>query len=336
MRSTAHLTGSLTLQQDFFPELTTFDTLTVSDHKMKPAVIPPYLREGDRIEIITPASHIDEGAVHSAVKMLQESGFRVTLSDHVFTRCGPFAGTDNERLGDIQRATDDQDVKAVLCSRGGYGMSRIVDRIDFSALKKHPKWYVGYSDITSLHMWLNSVCGMASLHAEMPLNYTNPEYLPVCYETMVRALRGEAEPVRWSPSGEASLEVTGPVVGGNISLIYSLHGTPAQPDTDGAILFLEEIGEHFYHLDRMLVSMRMAGLLKNLSALVVGGMEKITEGEHVFNQSVEEVVMDVVGGYGYPVLFNFPAGHIPDNRAIYLGRKASLSQSGGEAVLSWL
>ncbi len=303
---------------------------------MKSLMIPPFLREGDRIEIITPASPIEEGAVHSAVRMLEESGFRVTLGRHVFARSGPFAGSESDRLHDIQRATDDPDVKAILCSRGGYGMSRIVDRIDFSALKKQPKWYAGYSDITSLHLWLSRVCGIASLHAEMPLNYSNPEYLPACYETMVRALRGEAEPVRWIPSHEDKFEAEGLVTGGNISLIYSLNGTPAQPDTDGAILFIEEIGEHFYHLDRMLVAMRMAGLLRNLSALLVGGMEKITEGEHVFNQTVEEVVMNVVAGYDYPVLFNFPAGHIPDNRAIYLGRNARISQSGSEAVMSWI
>jgi len=243
---------------------------------MKSLLIPPYLREGDRIEIITPASPIEEGAVQSAVHMLEESGFRVTTGRHVFARSGPFAGSEADRLNDIQLATDDPEVKAVICSRGGYGMSRIVDRIDFSALKNNPKWYVGYSDITSLHLWLNTVCGIASLHAEMPLNYSNPEYLPSCYETMVRALRGEAEPVRWQTPHESSLDVSGPVTGGNISLIYSLDGTPAQPDTEGAILFIEEIGEHFYHLDRMLVAMRMAGLLRNLSALVVGGMEKIT------------------------------------------------------------
>ena len=303
---------------------------------MKSLIMPPYLREGDRIEIITPASHIEEEVVHKAVLMLEASGFRVTLGEHLFSRSGPFAGTDDDRLLDIQKATDDPEVKAVLCSRGGYGMTRIVDRIDFSALKRHPKWYAGYSDITSLHMWLNNVCGIASLHSEMPLNYFNPDYLPVCYDSMVRALRGEAEPVRWNIPAEASLEVSGRITGGNISLIYSLNGTPAQPDTEGAILFIEEIGEHFYHLDRMLVSMRMAGLLKNLSALVVGGMEKITEGEHVFNQTVEEVVMNVVGGYGYPVLFNFPAGHIGDNRAIYLGRNAKIRQSGRDAVLTWL
>lgn len=303
---------------------------------MKSLIMPPYLRVGDRIEIITPASHIEEDVVHKSVLMLEASGFRVTLGEHVFSRSGPFAGTDYDRLLDIQKATDDPEVKAVLCSRGGYGMTRIVDRIDFSALKRHPKWYAGYSDITSLHMWLNNVCGIASLHSEMPLNYSNPDYLPVCYDSMVRALRGEAEPVRWNTPAEASLEVSGRITGGNISLIYSLNGTPAQPDTEGSILFIEEIGEHFYHLDRMLVSMRMAGLLKNLSALVVGGMEKITEGEHVFNQTVEEVVMNVVGGYGYPVLFNFPAGHIGDNRAIYLGRNAKIRQSGREAVLNWL
>jgi muramoyltetrapeptide carboxypeptidase len=303
---------------------------------MKALVIPPYLKEGDLISIVTPASHIEQDVVLQAVKMLQESGFRVTLGEHVFTRSGPFAGSDNERLEDIQKATDDPEVKAVLCSRGGYGMSRIVDRIEFSSLKRHPKWYVGYSDITSLHLWLNAVCGIVSLHAEMPLNYSNPDCSSLCYDTMVRALKGEPEPVIWKSSGEASFTVTGPVFGGNISLIYSLNGTPAQPDTEGAILFIEEIGEKFYHLDRMLTAMRMTGMMNNLAALVVGGMEKITEGEHVFNQTVEEVVMNVAGGFGYPVLFNFPAGHISDNRAIYMGRHALLKQGGVEASLTWV
>jgi len=302
---------------------------------MKSLIIPPYLKEGDRIEIITPASPIAEDVVRKAAARLEDSGFRITTGAHAFASCGPFAGTEAERLADIQKATDDPDVKAVLCSRGGYGMTRIVDQVDFTALKKSPKWYVGYSDITSLHLWLNTVCGIASLHAEMPLNYSNPDCLPGSYDTLVKALKGNPEPVSWITRGEESFEVEGRVMGGNISLIYSLNGTAAQPDTDGAILFIEEIGEKFYHLDRMLVGMRMAGLLRNLSALVVGGMEQITEGEHVFNQTVEEVVMNVVDGYGYPVLFNFPAGHINDNRAVYLGRAARLRQSGREALLTW-
>jgi muramoyltetrapeptide carboxypeptidase len=303
---------------------------------MKSLIIPPFLKEGDRIEIITPASPVEADLVHMAAQKLRESGFRVTLGEHVFSRSGPFAGTESERLLDIQKATDDPDVKAVLCSRGGYGMTRIIERIDFSALAKTPKWYVGYSDITSLHMWLGNIYGIASLHAEMPLNYSNPQCSPRCYETVIEALTGRPEPVSWIAQSDASFDVSGRVTGGNISLIYSLNGTPAQPDTDGTILFIEEIGEKFYHLDRMLVGMRMAGLLKNLAALVVGGMEEITEGEHVFNQTVEEVVMNVVSGYDYPVLFNFPAGHIPDNRALYLGRDARINQSGREAVLSWI
>jgi muramoyltetrapeptide carboxypeptidase len=303
---------------------------------MKALVIPPYLRDGDLISIVTPASHIEQDVVLKAAGLLRQSGFRVSLGEHVFTRNGPFAGTDNERLQDIQRATDNPEVKAVLCSRGGYGMSRIVDRIDFASLKSHPKWYVGYSDITSLHLWLNTVCGIVSLHAEMPLNYSNPGCSPQCYETMVRALQGDPEPVIWKAAHEASFTATGPIIGGNISLIYSLNGTAAQPETEGAVLFIEEIGEQFYHLDRMLTSMRMTGMMNNLAALIVGGMEKITEGEHVFNQTVEEVVMNVAGGFGYPVLFNFPAGHISDNRAIYMGRQALVKQSGTEASLTWL
>lgn len=303
---------------------------------MKALTVPPYLREGDKISVISPASHIDGELVLHAEKLLRASGFDVVLGEHVFSADGPFAGNDDERLQDLQQATEDPSVKAVLCSRGGYGISRIVDRVNFSALKKHPKWYIGYSDITSLHLWLNTVCGIASLHAEMPINYSNPECSPLCYDTMIRALKGEQEPVVWKSSREASFTAEGTVTGGNISLIYSFNGTPGQPDTEGTILFIEEIGEHFYHLDRMLTSMRMTGMLNNLSALIVGGMEKITEGEHVFNQSVEEVVMNVVGRYGYPVLFGFPAGHIPINRAFYLGRNAILTQNGSEASLSYL
>jgi muramoyltetrapeptide carboxypeptidase len=303
---------------------------------MKSLTIPPWLSDGDLISIVSPASWIEEKPVLEAVKMLETSGFRVSRGDHVFTRSGPFAGTDDERLSDMQQAIDNPEVRAVLCSRGGYGMSRILDRLNFKALKRHPKWFIGYSDITSLHLWLNNVCGVVSLHAEMPLNYSNPDCSPLSYESMVKALRGEPEPVSWNAARDSSFTVQGPVTGGNISLIYSINGTPAQPDTEGAILFIEEIGEQFYHVDRMLTSMRMTGMLKNLSALLVGGMEKITEGEHVFNQTVEEVVMNVAGAYGYPVLFNFPAGHISDNRPLYMGRRAILNQKGNVLTLSWV
>jgi len=303
---------------------------------MKELKIPPYLKKGDCISIISPASWIEEEKVMPAIKMLEDSGFTIRLGDHAFARSGPFAGNDDERLHDIQAATDDPEVKAILCSRGGYGMARIIDKIDFSALGKHPKWYIGYSDITVLHLWLNTVCGLVSLHAEMPLNYAKPGLSAENYLTMISALKGQAEPVVWSCPHKISFTAEGPLIGGNLSLIYSLNGTRGEPDTEGAILFLEEIGEYYYHLDRMLNSLRLTGRLKNLAALIVGGMEKITEGDQVFNQSVEEVVLNMTGGYGYPVLFNFPAGHINDNRALYMGRKAMLKHDGSVASLSWL
>jgi muramoyltetrapeptide carboxypeptidase len=303
---------------------------------MKELKIPPYLKEGDCMAIVSPASWIEEEKVMPAVKMLEDSGFTIRLGDHVYARSGPFAGSDDERLHDIQAATDDSDVKAILCSRGGYGMGRIIDRIDFSVLEKHPKWYIGYSDITVLHLWLNTVCGVVSLHAEMPLNYAKPAITAESYLTMINALKGEADPVAWRCPGKASFTAEGQVIGGNLSLIYSLNGTRGEPDTEGAIVFIEEIGEYYYHLDRMLNSLRLTGRLKSLAALVVGGMEKITEGDQVFNQDVEEIVMNMAGGYGYPVLFDFPAGHINDNRAVYMGRRARLRYDGDVASLSWL
>ena len=303
---------------------------------MTALTIPPYLTGGDHLAIVSPSGIVEKDMILKAVKMLNNSGFEVTLGENVFGRSGCFAGNDRERLHDFQQATDDPAVKAVFCSRGGYGVSRIIDRVDFSALKKNPKWYVGFSDITVLHLWLNRVCNLVSLHAEMPLNYTNPRKTPGSYNTIIKALKGEPEPIIWKSSHDATFNVEGTVMGGNLSLIYSLTGTPAEPDTDGAILFIEEVDEYCYHLDRMLTSLRLTGRLSNLAALVVGGMEKIGNDKVSYNKSAEEIVLDIVGHYSYPVLFNFPAGHVADNRAFYMGRRARLKQDGMVASLTYI
>ncbi len=303
---------------------------------MKTLTIPPYIKEGDRIAIISPSGVVDKDVILKAVRILQDSGLDVTLGEHVFRKSGCFAGTDNERFSDLQKATDDPAIRAVFCSRGGYGVSRIIDRVDFKALKKNPKWYVGFSDITVLHLWLNRLCGIVSLHAEMPLNYSNAKKSPESFSSMINALKGKPETIKWKSSHEAAFEVRGPVTGGNLSLIYSLTGTPAEPDTDGSILFIEEVGEYYYHLDRMLTSLRLTGRLKNLAALIVGGMEKMEQGNVRYNKSTEEIILDIVGHYNYPILFNFPSGHICDNRAIYLGREAVVIQKGIEASLTYL
>lgn len=303
---------------------------------MNSLIIPPYLKKGDAVAIVSPSGVVDKDIVLKAADKLRASGLEVTIGINAFKNNGCFAGTDAERLHDLQEATSDPAIKAVFCSRGGYGMSRIVDRVDFSSLRKNPKWYVGFSDITVLHLWLSRICGVVSLHAEMPLNYFNPKKKPQSYESLISALFGEPQTINWKADHDCDIEVTGPFTGGNLSLIYSLTGTPAEPDTDGSILFIEEVGEYYYHFDRMLTSLRLTGRLANLAALVVGGMEKMTQGSTPFNRGIEEIVLDIVGHYSYPVVFNFPSGHIADNRAVFIGRDASLKQTGREASLSFI
>ncbi len=303
---------------------------------MKTLTIPAYLKEGDTVVIISPSGVVDRDVILKAVAILKASGFNVVLGENVFRQNGCFAGSDRERLSDLQHATDDPDVRAVFCSRGGYGISRIIDRVDFSSLKKHPKWYVGFSDITVLHLWLNRLCGLVSLHAEMPLNYSNPKKSAESYSSVIKALKGEPETITWKSSHHATVSIRGPLTGGNLSLIYSLTGTPAEPDTDGSVLFIEEVGEYYYHLDRMMTSLRLTGKLNNLAAMIVGGMEKMEQGNVIYNKSAEEIILDIAGHYNYHIIFNFPAGHISDNRAFYMGREAVVTQNGLEASLTFV
>jgi muramoyltetrapeptide carboxypeptidase len=303
---------------------------------MNSLIIPPYLKTGDRVSIVSPSGIVDRDVILKAAEKLRNSGFDVIIGKNTFNNNGCFAGTDSERLHDLQEATSDPEIKAVFCSRGGYGISRIIDSVDFSPLKDNPKWYVGFSDITVLHLWLSKICGIVSLHGEMPLNYFNPKKTSLCYDSVISALKGEPQVISWRCSRECTIDVTGPVTGGNLSLIYSLTGTPAEPETDGSILFIEEVGEYYYHLDRMLTSLRLTGKLTNLAALVVGGMEKMTQGSVPYNRSIEEIILDIVGHYSYPVVFNYPAGHISDNRAMFIGRQALLTQFGRSASLTYI
>jgi muramoyltetrapeptide carboxypeptidase len=232
--------------------------------------------------------------------------------------------------------TDDPDIKAVFCSRGGYGTLKIISSMRFSALKKAPKWYIGFSDITVLHLWLNEVCGIISIHGEMPLNYSDKEKSKETFKTLHNALFGGYKPLSWEGTFLRPDEITGEVTGGNLSLIYSLIGTKAEPKTRGRILFIEEVGEYYYHLDRMMTSLKLAGKLKGLAALVVGGMTKMENTRIPWGRSAEITIAESVSDYKYPVFFDFPAGHIDDNRAFYVGKTARIISDGGKAVLIYL
>lgn len=299
-------------------------------------ITPRFLREGDEVVIISPSFCIDADKVEAAVAVLESWGLKVRVGQNALKRNGPFAGSDEERFHDLQEATDDKNIKAVFCARGGYGLSRIIDRLDFSALKKNPKWYAGFSDITVLHLWLNEVARIASLHGEMPLNFVNPEKSESTMLTLKQALFGNLERIQWNANVVRPKEVEAEVTGGNLTLLYSLRGTPADPSTNGKILFIEEVGEYYYHIDRMLSSLKLAGKLDGLAALVIGGMNKLEDIRIPWGKTIEETITDIVKDYNYPVYFGFPAGHVPDNRAFYIGRKSRLSVKGNLAELVFI
>jgi muramoyltetrapeptide carboxypeptidase len=302
---------------------------------MSQKIQPEYLKPGDEVAIVSPSFWIEESKLVEAVAFLEKWDLRVRVGKNAVKRNGPFAGTDTERLSDLQEMTGDPAIKAVICSRGGYGILRLINKIDFRPLVNNPKWYVGFSDITVLHMWLSEVCGMMSIHGDMPLNFNNHEKTRATFTSLQQALFGNIEPVEWKGDFSRPGNVRGEITGGNLSMLYSLIGTKAEPSTDGKILFIEEVGEYYYHIDRMLTSLKLAGKLDTLAALVVGGMNKIEEAKTPWGQTIEETINGIVDEFNYPVFFNFPAGHIADNRAIYIGRQAVIDVMKRKAFLTF-
>ena len=297
---------------------------------------PAFLKPGDKVAIISPSSYIGEDLLIEAVAFLEKWGLKVRTGKNAAKRNGPFAGNDEERLNDLQEMTSDPDIKAVFCSRGGYGLLRIINRVDFSALNKSPKWYAGFSDITILHTWLNDVCGVISIHGEMPVNFHNSVKTNDTFVSLKQALFGELGSIEWEGNFFRYRDVSGELTGGNLSLLYSLMGSRAELITRGKILFIEEVGECYYHVDRMLTSLKLAGKLDELSALVVGGMNEISESKIPWGKNIEKTILDIVSEYNYPLLFSFPAGHVADNRAFYIGKQAKIEVNSARAILSYI
>ena len=284
---------------------------------------PPPLKKGDKIAITCPAKKLPN-PMTDAIKLLQSWGLEVVLGETVEASYHQFAGDDDLRAKDMQRFIDDDSVKAIIAARGGYGTIRMIDKVDFSSFAARPKWLVGFSDITILHTHLFANYGAQTIHGQMPVNI--PDASALSLETLRKALFGEDLHYNFnSHSLNRGGDATGILVGGNLSLLVAISGSVSDFDYSNKILFIEDVGEYLYSIDRMLRCLKRAGKLEKLAGLIVGGFTDIKDNDIPFGQTAPEIIMDVVKEYNYPVCFDFPAGHIPDNCSLILGRRLSLS-----------
>ena len=288
---------------------------------------PPYLISGDSIAIVAPAGILKnkQNMIQQAKELAENWGLKVVIGTQVFNQNNHFAGTDEERAVDFQKALDNKNIKAIWCARGGYGSVRVIDRLDFPKFKDNPKWIIGYSDVTVFHNHLHNL-GFETLHAMMGTSmFFDTEETKESIETLRKALFGEKMSYEipssnWNIKGVAE----GELIGGNLTIMTSVLGSNSELDTDGKILFIEEIGEYKYAIDRMLQSLKRAGYFTNLKGLIVGDMTNIKRNTTSWGSSIEQLVLNIVSECDFPVLFDFPAGHEPDNRALIMGRKVKI------------
>jgi len=282
----------------------------------------PYLKKGDRIAITCPAKKLPR-PMDAALNLLQTWGLEVIIGATLNASYHQFAGDDELRAKDLQRFIDDDSIKAIIAARGGYGTVRIIDRIDFSNLLQHPKWLVGFSDITLLHSHVHNNYGLQSIHGQMPVNI--PDASSQSLQTLRKALFGETLAYHFnSHSLNRAGKVTAPVIGGNLTLLVAALGSVSDMDYAGKILFIEDVGEYYYSIDRMLYTLKRAGKLSRLAGLMIGAFSDMKDNDIPFGFTVPQIVMNLVGEYNYPVCFDFPAGHIPDNHALIFGRDMEL------------
>lgn len=288
--------------------------------------IPPYLKKGDTIGLICPAGYMPLEKAQACINTLQEWGYRVKTGVTVGSSSSNyFAGTDDERLADLQQMLDDKHIKAILCARGGYGTGRIIEQVDFKRFRKNPKWIIGFSDVTVLHMHLWSNFTIASLHAPMAAAFNDGAYANEYVQSLKQALTGVKALYRCMPHPfNRPGKATGKLVGGNLCLLAHLIGTSSDYKTKGKILFMEDVGEYIYSADRFLYQLKRSGKLSHLAGLIIGGFTDSKDTERPFGKSVYEMVHDMVKEYRYPICFDFPVSHNKENYALKTGMKYTL------------
>lgn len=289
-----------------------------------------YLKQGSKVAIAAPARCVTTEEMEYAIHWLEEKGFIPVYDERLFAVHHIFAGDDDFRAAVFQEYLDNEDIDAIWIARGGYGSIRIIDKLDFTHFLQHPKWIIGFSDGTVLHGKLSRL-GVPSLHASMPFYFAKKT--PEAKQSLFNALTGK--PLQYEiPSNPLNHlgKMEGKIVGGNLSVMYGMIGSNTFPDLDGKILFIEEVDEYIYHIDRMMHAMKRAGKLAHLKGLIVGVLTQIHDNTHPFGQSVEEVIAEAVSEYDYPVCFGFPAGHFDDNRTLFFGLKSRVEVTSEKSV----
>jgi muramoyltetrapeptide carboxypeptidase len=299
-----------------------------------PVIIPPYLQQGDTIGMICPSGYMPFEKMQRCIDTLQQWGFNVKLGKTAGNQFNYFSGTDEERLHDLQTMLDDASIKAIYCGRGGYGLSRIIDAINFEKFIQHPKWIVGYSDITLLHVHVYSRFNIAALHAPMAAAFNELEESREYIQSVYNSLTGNHQPYTVSPHNFNRTGICkGELAGGNLSLLAHVTGTGSDINTKNKILFIEELGEYKYTVDRMLMQLKRSGKLDELAGFIVGSFSDMKDTTIPFGQEIKDIIFDKVKEYDYPVCFDFPVGHVKENYALKIGGTYQLTVSTDNVLL---
>jgi muramoyltetrapeptide carboxypeptidase len=289
-----------------------------------------YLKKGDTIAIVSPARAIASEEIQPAVHFFEKHGLHVVLGKHIHTIHHQMAGTDAEKAEDIQAFINDPNVRAIVSTRGGYGCVRVIDQLDLSPLAAQKKWFVGYSDVTVFHSHIHQNYGTPTIHGTMPVNISKDPSLEEkkSNTTLIAALMGEDLRYTIAPNPMNKVgDATGILVGGNLSMLYSLCGSASDIETRGKILFIEDLDEYLYHIDRMMMNMKRTGKLEDLAALVVGGMSDMNDNAIPYGKTAEKIILEHTAGFNYPIYFGFQAGHQKPNVAMRFGMKAEIKDN---------
>ncbi len=285
-------------------------------------ITPKPLKKGDTVGLVSTARKVNSEELKFSLELFESWGLKVELASNLYEVHHQFAGTDEQRLADVQGFIDSPDISAIICVRGGYGTVRIIDELNFFPLVENPKWICGYSDVTVLLNKLRKV-GVECLHSPMPLGFA--DNTPGSLQSFRKALFGEDLKISCAPHALNRIgEAKGRLNGGNLSVLYSQMGSGTALDLDGDILFIEDLDEYLYHIDRMMQNLKRNGYLDHISGLIIGGMTDMNDNKVPFGQSAEEIISEVSRSYNFPVCFGFPAGHGPDNHTLIFGRRAVL------------